>query len=382
MKIALVRYKYTPYGGAERYMARLIDGLVAAGHEVHVFAAQWDAAGVGPVQVHRVPVISCAGWLKALTFAIGCRRLLKKERFDLIFSLERTLLQDVYRAGDGCHRQWLVRKNLGRGMLARAIDFLNPLHAIILLLEKRLFTDRGLKGIIANSKQGKEEIISIYGVEPEKIHVIYNGIDLPQRDPSRREQCREELRREFALRDELRLLYVGSGFRRKGVPTLLAAASRLTVPFRLFVVGKGRIRHYRVQAGRLGIADRVEFTGPVKDVERFYQGCDLFVLPTLYDPFSNATVEAMSWGLPVLTSAYNGVAELIRQGENGFVVDDPLNAAAVAEYIGRMADSRLRQEMGARALQTVAPLTMAKNVAETLRVLDLILTQKRAENSG
>ena len=60
MKIALVRYKYTPYGGAERYMARLIDGLVAAGHEVHVFAAQWDATGVGPVQVHRVPVVSCA----------------------------------------------------------------------------------------------------------------------------------------------------------------------------------------------------------------------------------------------------------------------------------------------------------------------------------
>lgn len=369
MKIALVRYRYTPYGGAERYMSRLIEGLRLEGHEVHIFAAAWETGADTDVTIHRVPVITLTGWLKALTFSRNSREMLRQERPDIIFSLERTLYQDIYRAGDGCHRQWLIRKSSGRNILFKAFDWLSPIQLAYIWLERRMFTQPALKAIIANSNQGKEDILRLYGVDPSRVHVIYNGLDPVSHDQADRERWRRELAREFSLGDELRLLYVGSGFRRKGVATAIAAAARLKLPFRLFIVGKGRPGRYRRLAERLGIGERVVFTGPRRDVERFYLGCDLFVFPTLYDPFSNATLEAMAHGLPVITSSFNGAAELIRHGDNGYVVRDPLDAAAVADCISQLGDPATRESMGERAAETASGFTMQRNVQETLAVI-------------
>ena len=369
MKIALIRYRYTPFGGAERYMSRLIGGLRAAGHEIHIFAAEWDAEVEPGVSIHRVPVITLTGWLKSLTFSQNCRTLIGKERPDIIFSLERTLRQDIYRAGDGCHQQWLIQKNLGQGVLHKIWTWLNPLQQAYVRLERRMFTDPQLLAIIANSKTGKQDIIRLYHVDPDRIQVVYNGIDPVCRDEHLREIKRRELAAEFALGDELRILYVGSGFRRKGVAAAIAAVAHLTRPFRLFIVGKGRAGEYRRMAQRMGIVGSVVFTGPRKDVELFYQGSDLFIFPTLYDPFSNATLEAMAHGLPVITSRFNGVSELIRTGENGFVVQDPLDSAAIGNCLQDLTDEAYRRSMGEQAAETAAAFTMQQNVCETLEVI-------------
>lgn len=369
MKIALIRQKYTPFGGAERYMGRLVEGLAAAGHQVHILAAQWDADQTQSITFHRVPIINKPGWLKALTFSKGCRRIIEQERFDVVFSLERTLQQDIYRAGDGCHRQWLFQKNLGKNLLHKAWTWLNPLQLAYIWLERRMFTDPDLKAIIANSQRGKEEIIRHYNVDPGRIHVVYNGIDPVTTDQNQKSNYRQELSAEFKLGDELRILYVGSGFKRKGVAAAIRAAARLSIPFRLFIVGKGNTASYRSLARRMRIQDRVIFTGPRKDAELFYQGCDLFVFPTLYDPFSNATLEAMANGLPVITSRYNGVAELIRHGDNGFVVQDPLDDNAIFDCIRTLTEPGLRQYMGEQAAITASAFTMKKNVQETLDVI-------------
>lgn len=373
MKIALIRQRYTPFGGAERYMARLVSSLLAAGHAVHVIAAAWETDDTAGVTFHRVPVRAPFGWLRAIVFARNARRLVANERFDLVFSLERTLRQDVYRAGDGCHRRWLRQKNLGKGWPARLATMLNPLHWTYLALERRLFTDPALRGVIANAAFVRDDIVNIYGVAPEKVRIVRNGLESAAFDRSAAPESRAGLAEEFGLGDELRLLYVGSGFERKGVPALIRAAARLSVPFRLFVVGKGRAAKYRRLAARLGIGDRVVFTGPRKDVNRFYLGCDVFAFPTRYDPFSNATLEAMAAGLPVVTSRFNGVAELIDSGKNGFVVDDPLDTAAIAAALERLAPPAVRERLGEEAYRTVLPLTMERNVRETLEVLLSVL---------
>ncbi len=377
MKIALIRQKYTPFGGAERYMVRLIEGLVAEGHEVHILAAKWDDGGAAAVTLHRVPIIRRPGWLKSLTFSLGCRKIIFRERFDVVFSLERTLQQDVYRAGDGCHRIWLRQKNLGRGLLGRLVTYLNPVQLAYLHLERKLFTDPGLSAIIANSRRGKEEIESLYSVPPEKIHVVYNGIDATTFPVQERERYRQQLGEEYRLTDELRILYVGSGFTRKGVPALIEAAAKLDIPFSLFVVGKGRSGSLKRRIQRLGLDGRVVFTGPVRDVALFYLGCDLFVFPTLYDPFSNATLEAMACGLPVITSRFNGVAELIEDGRNGFVVRDPLDAGEIARMIEKMASAEDRLRMGEEARRTAGGLTMVKNTRETLKIIEFVSERKR-----
>jgi UDP-glucose:(heptosyl)LPS alpha-1,3-glucosyltransferase len=372
MKIALIRQKYTPFGGAERYMSRLIAGLVAKGHDVHVFASHWETGDQQTLAFHQVPAIRAAGWLRSLSFAINCGNLLRQEDFDVIFSLERTLHQDIYRAGDGCHRQWLTQKNLGKGILAHLSTYVNPLHMTYLYLERKLFTDPGLKAIIANSKYVKREIISRYGVSPDKVHVVYNGIDPEEFANGDRALHRAELDREFNLKDEVRLLYVGSGFERKGVPTLLKSVARLHIPYRLFIVGKGRINKFRKAAKRLGIADKVIFTGPRIDVHRFYLGSDIFVFPTLYDPFSNATLEAMACALPVITTPFNGVSEIISEGKNGCVINDPLDDNSIADAITHLAVREVRELMGEEARRTAGAFTMERNVMETIKIISSV----------
>lgn len=372
MKIALIRQKYTPFGGAERYMARLVEGLAAEGHEVHILAATWDAGGEAAVTLHRVPIVKRPGWLKALSFSLGCKRIIEGQHFDVVFSLERTLRQDVYRAGDGCHRQWLRQKQLGKGLLSLLTTYLSPFQLAYLFLERKLFTDPRLKAVIANSRAGKADIVELYGVDPRKIHVVYNGIDAADFPLDHRERFRQELAERYALTNELRILYVGSGFTRKGVPALIEAAAKLKVPFRLFVVGKGRTGALERRVRRLGLSGRVLFTGPVRDVERFYLGCDLFVFPTLYDPFSNATLEAMACGLPVITSRFNGVAELIKNGDNGFVLRDPLDAEEIARCITGLSEEALRRDMGRRARLAVQGLTMVRNTRESLAVIEQV----------
>lgn len=377
MKIALVRQKYTPYGGAERYMARLVTCLASEGHEVHIIAISWEGPQTAGVNFHPVQIIKRPGWLKALSFSQGCAKIIEQERFDIVFSLERTLHQDIYRAGDGCHQQWLILKNLGKGSLHKAWTWLNPLQLAYIWLERRMFTDPGLKAIIANSQRGKEDIIRLYGVNPDRIHVVYNGIEPVNPEQSQRDRSRQMLAQEFALGNELRLLYVGSGFKRKGVAVAIRAVARLKAPYRLFIVGKGRTSTYRRLAQRLGIEDKIIFTGPRKDVEQFYLGSDLFVFPTLYDPFSNASLEAMVHGLPIITTQYNGVAELIRPGINGFVVQDPLDDSAIADCILKMSEPTQRQLMGKQAAETAAAFTMQRNLRETLAVINMITTSKQ-----
>lgn len=376
MKVALIRQKYTPFGGAERYMARLIEELGALGHEVHILAASWDAEGGKGTILHRIPIVRKPGWLKGLTFSLGCRKVIESEGFDMVLSLERTLRQDIFRAGDGCHRMYLRRMNLGRPLLARLSTYLNPIHLSYLALEKRLFTDPRLAAVIANSRMGKREIVELYGVPEEKIRVVYNGLDATKFPLQKREEYRRLLAAEYGLGEELRILYVGSGFKRKGVPALIEAAAALRIPFKLFVVGKGRSGYLKRRAQRLGVGDRVVFTGPVRDVERFYLGCDVFAFPTRYDPFSNATLEAMACSLPVVTSAYNGVAELIREGEEGIVLRDPLDAGEIAGALSRLADPGVRHRMGELAAKAVAPLTMQRNGRETLEVIVEVLERK------
>lgn len=380
MRIALIRRTYTPFGGAERYMARLVKGLATEGHEVHILAARWDGSQTPGVVLHNVPAYRKPGWLAALSFSRACLRIIENEKFDIVFSLERTLRQDIYRAGDGCHQQWLILKNRGKGFLHKALTWLNPLQQAYIWLERRMFTDPRLVAIIANSITGKEDIVRLYHVDPAHIHVVYNGIDPVCRDGQQREIKRRELAAEFSLGDELRLLYVGSGFRRKGVAAAIAAAARLNVPFRLFIVGKGRRGSYRRLAERLGIAGRVVFTGPRKDVDLFYLGSDIFIFPTLYDPFSNATLEAMAYGMPVITTRFNGVSELICSGENGFVVPDPLDVTKTAECLQSLTDEIQRIRMGELAAETAAAYTMQRNVRETLDVIQNVaakLTQRK-----
>ena len=261
MKIALIRKRYTDFGGAERYVSELASSLVSRGHDVHVYAEEWRA--VDGLTFHRVPARFGPGFLKILSFAYSVREMLRREHYDIVHSFERTVSQDVYRAGDGCHKEWLRVRKDADNVIKRNTYILNPMHRAILRLEKELYEDPKLKLVIANSRRGKNEITRNYGFPEERIRVIYNGLNDSLLDPARSKELPNGIERRPG---ELMLLFVGSGFERKNVATAIKALARIDDPaVRLWVLGRDRQTRYRRLARRLGVGDRVVFTGPQSD---------------------------------------------------------------------------------------------------------------------
>ncbi|HYB72496.1 MAG TPA: glycosyltransferase family 4 protein [Candidatus Sulfotelmatobacter sp.] len=356
MRIALIRRRYTPLGGAERYAAAVAEGLARRGHEVHLFAERWSGDGGGPpgLTLHRVPVPPGPSFARVLAFAAGAARAVSRGPYDAVVSFERTLRQDVYRAGDGCHREWLLRRGAAMPPARRALMRANPLHATYLWLEGRIFRDPRCRLIIANSRRGRDEIVRHYGTDPGRIAVLYTGVDLEAYHPRHRAGRREAVRRGLGMAEgELVLLFVGSGFERKGLGPLLRALDLLrrdagNLAIRLLVAGRREVRYERM-VRRLGLQGRVTFLGGAGNVADLCAGADAFILPSLYDPFSNACLEAMAAGLPPITSRANGTSELIEDGVEGFVLDDPTDPRAIAKAVLAVGDPAAREAMGAAA---------------------------------
>lgn len=326
MKIAFIKRHFSYYGGAERYLNRLLEALKNKAKEIHIFANNWTADK--DLIFHKVPILSFGSFLKAYTFNRNLKINLRE--FDCVISFERTLNQHIYRAGEGCHIRWLQIRSIYEPFWKRYSFKLNPLHKYYLMVEKQIFKETPL--IIANSKMIKNEIVHYYGIPPSKIKVIYNGIDTLRFLPSNGKEIKKSILNPCPKGKII--LFVGSGFERKGLINLLKALSLLkNEKFLLFVIGKGNIKKYREISKVLGILDKIHFYSTTKEIEKFYAVADIFVLPTLYDPFSNATLEAMASGLPVITTVNNGASELIEEGKEGFIIQNPLNYREITEKI-------------------------------------------------
>ena len=384
MKIALLRRQVSGPGGAEATLKHLARGLSQAGHQVAVYGAGADPKGAKSLGsgVAYVPVPVWGGKTgRLLTYAANTRRLLLEAPVDVVLSLERTFFQQVYRAGDGCHREWLARRTPCLSPIKRLGQTLSPFHRVVLWLERRLFASPDLKRVIANSRQVKEEIVRHFKVDPGKIRVVYNGLDHQVFRPAGSAE-RQELRRWLEAPEEGGVvLFVGSGFARKGLAYLLEAFGRLTdVRAHLWVVGKGRVARYQALAQKLGVAGRVRFWGPVQQAAAFYQAADVLALPTLYDPCSNVVLEALGCGCPVITTAANGAAEFITAGENGEVIpqpdDLPRLERALRDWLARSRDPQVSRS----AREAVAHLSWDTTVSQTLEVLEEAAIQRVNEH--
>jgi UDP-glucose:(heptosyl)LPS alpha-1,3-glucosyltransferase len=371
----LVRQRYSAYGGAERFIERALDALAAQGVAVTVLAREW----VGdPQRVVRCDPFHIGRLWRDWSFARAVCGEVARRTFDLVQSHERIACCDVYRAGDGVHAQWLHNRRAVLGTLGRFGLALNPYHRYVLAAERRLFGSPRLRAVICNSRMVKSEIQARFDLAERKLHVIYNGVDLQSFHPRLREVHRAQARAEMGIPDSvMTYIFVGSGFERKGVFRLLPAFQRgADALAHLVVVGEDKAEaRAKTLARDLGIGDRVHFLGGRDDVRPWYGAADAFVLPTLYDPFPNAALEAMACGLPVIVTFQCGTAELISGGENGMVCN-ALDEALLADFLGRLDPVRAR-DMGARARETAAQFGL-EAMAQKLVALYRDLTRGRA----
>jgi UDP-glucose:(heptosyl)LPS alpha-1,3-glucosyltransferase len=303
-----VRQRYNPYGGAERFVARALPALERAGMEMTLISR--SEQGWGARRSLRVDPFHAGNLWRDWSFARGARKAWRREHFDVVQSHERIPGCDVYRAGDGVHRRWLELRRAAATPLERLRIALNPYHAYVCKAEKRMLEHPRLRAVICNSKMVREEIRRGFRIAPDKLHVIYNGIDVEQFHPKHRERLRGAARAEIgcSARDTV-FAFVGSGFSRKGLDAAIAAVSR--GPYWLLVVGRDKY------SGR--VPERVRFLGGLEDVRPYYAAADCFLLPTRYDPFPNTVLEAMAMGLPAIVSSRCGAAEVIEPGVNGWI---------------------------------------------------------------
>ena len=356
MEIGIVRQRYTPYGGAERFVADALAALRRDDVTLTLYTRAWPGGDGVFSPVICNPFFIGNVW-RDWSFARCVRAAWDGHRPALIQSHERIPGCDVFRAGDGVHRVWLEQRARGMSALRRLGLALNPYHRYTLNAERRLFADQRLRAVICNSRLVRDQIHRLFGVPEEKLHVIYNAVDSGRFAPSLRTQ-RDALRSTYELpADATVFALVGSGYHRKGVAQAIAALSRLPDSAWLVVVGKDKNEaRYRGLATRLGIAHRVRFAGPRVDVAPLLGAADAFLLPTLYDPLPNACLEAMAAGLPVITTDQCGAAELLTMHDAG-VVCDAQDISALAAAMTRLLDPVLRAELGMRARQAVLPLT-------------------------
>jgi UDP-glucose:(heptosyl)LPS alpha-1,3-glucosyltransferase len=361
--VALIRGRYDPAGGAERFVQNAIAALRSQGATLTIVTRHWPANDGSAIVLAPFHVGSL--W-RDWAFARAACAELARRRFDLVQSHERIACCDVYRAGDGVHARWLEERARVQGPLARMATAMSPHHRYLLAAERALFTSPRLKAVICNSEMVRREISERFATAPEKLVVIRNAVDCEAFRPGLRDEMRGPVRQQLGIPPEATVaLHVGSGFERKGVAAFLdAVASARTRPWAIVVGRDKNAGRYARRAETLGIAGRVKFVGAVSDVRPYYAAADSFVLASLYDPQPNAALEAMACGLPVVTTPTCGVAELLAEDRSGHV-RDALDVAGIAEAIERL-EGGVALRIGAAARAVVEPYTPAAMAGEYL----------------
>jgi len=372
MRIAIIRKKYTFHGGAEGFSRNFIRQLTDAGHEVHLYAIKWEGSPLPRnVFFHRVPAVAFNSFLRDLSFSISSFIMLRKKRdyFDIIQSHDKTLYQDIYRAGDGCHIEWLRQRWRRKGALGKLSIILNPYHWLILCMERIIFKGHRFKKIIAISELVKKNIIANYNVDKRFIEVIYNGVDLGKFKPENRDIYRREICEAYSIAEYAFIaLFAGSGFERKGLEFLLKAVELVPAPMTLLIAGKGPEKKFAGLTKR----QRVIFCGPQKEIHKYYAAADVFVFPALYEPFGNVHLEALASGLPVITTRQSGAAEIIEDGKQGFVIENPEDINDIAEKITLLMDRNQLQRMSIEARKLAEKFTFRSHMKNVLDMYNIL----------
>jgi len=313
MKIALVHKRLDLNGGTERDLFQTAEGLRDRGHEVHLFCSEYGVEAPRGVVIHRVSVLPLGRTARLWSFAWFAPRMIERAGCEVVVSFGRLLRQDILRSGGGTHRGFLERLGQEGGARRRFWQRISIYHRSLLALERRQYRESGAAKIIAVSEEAKRDIVAHYSVPAEKIVVIYNGVDQNRFNPARRAEVRCSMREHWKIPlDAPLVLFVGTGFRRKGLDRVISIwqSPRLQQVFLLVVGDDTRIGRYHSWANTIA-PGRILFAGRRNDVENYYAAADVVVLPAVQEAFGNVVIEGLASGLAVLVSRSVGAAEIL-----------------------------------------------------------------------
>lgn len=379
-KIAFAIENFSRYGGgAESYAVELAETLLQNGWEVHFFGVRWDGEP-REATFHAITVPGyLPSWAKLLVFAFKHQRLVAAQDFDVVLGFGNTISMNVYQSHGGVHWLTTYRKVYSETQpllrfLKRLIIPLSIKHYVRHWIESAPFRQAKLPRIVAIAAMIRQDYIDYYQVRPEAIDLVYNGTDTERFDLAQLQGRRGAVRAELGLTpEELVFVFVAYDLKKKGIEPLVQAAGLLEKggrPFRVLVVGGMPYGALKRMLKNQGVAERLVFTGRVKEMEKIYAAADVLVLPTYYDACSLVVLEGMLCGLPAITTEYNGIVGILSDGVNGSIISHPPEAREMAARMAEYLDPEYLGRVSAAAVALGKLYSKKRNHAEMLRIFN------------
>lgn len=347
MKIGLVLERFDPArGGLEHWTWQFARDLAGRGHEVHVVAFEFHAdSECDGIMAHPLGQMPKSRLDRAQVIAAQVPAM----RFDVVHDMGAGWSADIIQPHAGSTKA-LWEHNLMRIPKWRQIRFWREKrYRELAEIERRQHANRSAT-IVPVSRMLAHNFESLHHLPAARMRVIYNGVDVERFTPSNRKKYRAATRRELGVGDdEVLFLGLAHNLLQKNAEATVRAAAKLAAagtPLRVVIAGGKKPKRFLELARKLQIPHLVSFLGLVDPIP-FYAAADVFVHPTWYDPCSLVTLEASSCGLPVITSRFNGAAELMNDGKEGFVLPDPADIATLAARMEELLEPARREKMGA-----------------------------------
>lgn len=387
MNVALCHPSVVPArGGCETYIGDLARRLARDGHAVSLFASTWDAEALpASTNFYRLEPPRGPRFLRPWRFATACAAALRVVKPDASIGFDKTWGQDVLYPQGGLHAATAAHNLLKfPGRFARTFAWLgkqfDPAHWSYSMLERKQYFGELRPTILVNSEMVRGHFDRYYGVVPGNVRVLRSAIDPLRFLAEDRLKRRAEERDRWGVAPETAVaLFIATNYRLKGLAPLLKALPHVprTRDFRLVVIGSDGVEPYRRLATRLGEDDRALFLGFRKDPKNAYFAADFLAHPTFYDPCSLVALEALACGLPVVTTRYNGAAELL-DPSFGAVVQDPHDARELGGALATFVDPAVRAAAAPRARDAARDWTFEHHYRGLMAILNETRALKRA----
>jgi UDP-glucose:(heptosyl)LPS alpha-1,3-glucosyltransferase len=342
MKLAIITERANiRLGGAERSVFELAARMALLGADVKILAA------TGKTSCRRVKVL-CSSEKKRVSAGEFQKALAKhfgENHYDIIHSTLPFSFADVYQPRGGSYLEAAVRNAASyNNSVLRIFKFLttfaNLKRAALCRAEKRLCRNPTGPVIAALSEYVGSQFKKYYSLPDERICIIPNGIRPPAIcDKTKTDKLYSQILNQLNIKqadEPVLFLFAAHNFRLKGLASLIKALAVVNGKFTkrpayIIVSGRGPASRYRRLARRFGVKDKVLFLGPAGSIRYLLTVCDIAVLPTYYDPSSRFILEALAVGRPVITTKYNGAADLFTASRHGRVFDSPDDIGSLAE---------------------------------------------------
>jgi len=384
MKIAMVIERMDASGGGrETSTAQMAEALVRRGHEVTILCRRASGGGEG-VEIRLLDSGGLLRVCKLRHFVADVQQVIRAEHYDVVHATLPIPGANIYQPRGGtvpAQREASFRRRSGPQQLCqRVAEPLNIHRRQMARLERRLLSDPEVL-CLPLSRMVARELRRYYG-RGGGLRLIYNGVEVPDPASGDRTEWRRQRRVEMGIGgDDPVFLTVAKNFALKGVSeTILAFArwfgSRRGRPdARLVVVGRDTPEGYRREARRRGVGAEVVFVPPTNEIFQWYAAADACILLSWYDPCSRVVLEAARWGIPSITTVYNGASELLTEG-GGIIVSSPRDTRAVVAGMDELADPQRRAARSEACLKISERISMTRHIDELLKVYAEVAARK------